>query len=425
MHYQDHGEVLPRGTEEEQDLYVFTGSVIKHSGEYYIFYTGHNPHKRRFGLPEQKVLLAKSRDLYRWEKVKGFELSSPAYLEMHDYRDPFVYYDDNTQKFCMLLAGRAKTDGPFNGKGVTLKLHSDDLLHWQLCKEPFYAPGAFYTHECPDLFQMGNWWYLVFSEFSDKVVTTYRMSKSPDGPWITPKNNTFDCYTYYAAKTASDGEHRYLFGWNRIKNHERDDQPGQWGGTIVVHELVQREDGTLGVKCPESVSAFYKKSVDLKIGKAFGKTVKTDNGWWVGSNDSRSIHLFGKFPRQCKVELDFTTTDEVGEFGILLRSDPNADRYYAVKFEPKFNRMAFDMVPRVDAAVHTQIQNERYCPLRPGYQNHMSILIDGSVVQVYINDRVAMSTRMFDHTDGLLGIYTQHTVVAFENIRVYIPLGGQ
>ena len=100
VHYEDHGEVLVRGSVEDQDLYVFTGSCTKHNGEYYIYYTGHNPHKRRAGFPEQKVLLAKSKDLYHWEKVEDFVLEAPEHLEMHDYRDPFIFFDEEKQKYC-------------------------------------------------------------------------------------------------------------------------------------------------------------------------------------------------------------------------------------------------------------------------------------------------------------------------------------
>lgn len=50
--------MLPKGTSEEQDLYVFTGSVIKAKGQYHIFYTGHNPHFGEKGLPVQGILHA-------------------------------------------------------------------------------------------------------------------------------------------------------------------------------------------------------------------------------------------------------------------------------------------------------------------------------------------------------------------------------
>lgn len=418
VHYEDHGEVLVRGSEQDQDLYVFTGSCTKHNGEYYIYYTGHNPHKRRAGLPEQKVLLAKSKDLYHWEKVKDFCLEAPENLEMHDYRDPFVFYDEQKQKYCMLLAGRLKNDGPINSKGVTLVLHSDDMLHWQLQDEPFYAPNSFFTHECPDLFKMGDWWYLIFSDMSDRLVTTYRMAKSPSGPWITPKLNNFDGHAFYAAKTAFDGHNRYLFGWNCIKNHEKDHEFWQWGGTIIPHQIVQAEDGTLYVKCPETVRNAYQVPVALQEQYSMGHVKALADGTEVGCNEAKSFTLLGQMPQNCKVELDFTTTDETGDFGILLRSDARSNNYYAVKFEPKFNRLAFDQQPRRDATVHFQADMERYCPLNVGEKNHLTIIVEGSVAEVYVNDQVAMSVRMFDLKEGSFGLYVQNTVVRFENIRL-------
>ena len=62
--------------------------------------------------------------------------------------------------------------------------------------------GLYFTHECPDLFRMGEWWYLVFSEFSERCVTRYRMARSLAGPWLAPAEDTFDGRAFYAAKTA-------------------------------------------------------------------------------------------------------------------------------------------------------------------------------------------------------------------------------
>ena len=39
---------------------------------------------------------------------------------------------------------------------------------------------------CPEVFQMGGWWYLVFSTFSDRFTTHYRMARTLDGPWGIP-----------------------------------------------------------------------------------------------------------------------------------------------------------------------------------------------------------------------------------------------
>lgn len=425
--YEEHGEVLVRGDEEEQDLYVFTGSCSKFNGEYYIFYTGHNPHKRTAGLPEQKILLAKSNDLYHWKKMRDFSLEAPEWLEMHDYRDPFVYFDENRKKYCMLLAGRVKNENPTDSKGITLLLTSDDLWDWKVEKTPFYAPDAFFTHECPDLFKMGDWWYLIFSEFTDRVVTTYRMAKSPEGPWITPKVNTFDGHAFYAAKSVSDGKRRFLLGWNCIKDREKDDNFWQWGGTIIPHELVQTEDGTLYVKCPDEICAAYGEPFELTDGFEMG-SVRTSFdqdpehkiNLRIGSNSGRSLKLLGEMPKNCKIETTFRVKDDIGSFGILLRADQKADEYYAVKFEPAFNRLCFDKRPRVDNTVHVQVDVERYCPIKTGEDNRLLIIVEGSVLEVYVNDTVAMSTRMFDRTEGQIGVFAQFTEAEFREFSVRI-----
>lgn len=419
VNYKDHGPVLLRGTKEEQDLYVFTGCCIKDGDTYYIFYTGHNPHLRAKGLPEQKVLRATSKDLINWEKDKDFVFEAPEWLEMHDFRDPFVFYDEDKKKYCMLLAGRVKNENPVNSKGVTLIAYSDDLTSWEVAKEPFYAPHAYFTHECPDLFKMGNYWYLVFSEFTDKIVTTYRISESPFGPWRTPLVNNFDAHAFYAAKSTTDGKRRILFGWNCIKFDEKDDNFWQWGGTVIPHEIVQAEDGTLYVKCPEEVSAAYSEAKEVVEGFAMGDVVKADGKYILGG-EGRNVQMFGKMPENCKIEMTFTADDLKGDFGVIVREGSNLDNFYAVKFEPKFNRLALDRQPRRDSTLHTQVDTERYCPIVAGEKNTLKIIAEGSVLEVYVNDKVAMSARMFDFKEGNFGIYTHNNPVVFEDVRLNV-----
>lgn len=44
IHYKEYGEVLAHGTEEDQDLNAYTGSIYKNDGVYYLYYTGYNAH---------------------------------------------------------------------------------------------------------------------------------------------------------------------------------------------------------------------------------------------------------------------------------------------------------------------------------------------------------------------------------------------
>lgn len=417
VHYEDHGAVISRGSVDEQDLYVYTGCCIRQGEQYVIFYTGHNPHKRQLGLPEQVIMRATSKDMKHWEKDPDFAFAAPDHLEMHDFRDPFVFYDEKRKCYAMLLAGRVKEDAPRNSKGATLVAYSEDLESWKVSEEPFFAPNAYYTHECPDLFKMGDWWYLVFSEFTDRFTTTYRMSHSPYGPWITPKINTFDGHAFYAAKSVSDGKRRIMFGWNPIKDREKDNNGWQWGGNIIAHELVQQADGTLLVKCPDEIRNNYDKPCRLTAGRRIGSVSRTEDGWLVGNDYGRSLQMLGAVPNRCRIEMTFVIQNDVGDFGIILNADTGANTFYTVRFEPAFNRLAFDCWPRKDLFQHTSVDVERNCTLRPGEKNRMTILIQDSVLEVYVNDKVAMGARMFD-LRGDFGIYTMSTIVEFSEITV-------
>ncbi|MCC7205972.1 MAG: glycoside hydrolase, partial [Anaerolineae bacterium] len=147
VHFEDYGEALPRGTKDEQDLYVFTGSVIEKDGQFHIYYTGHNPIFRKNGKPEQAIMHATSPDLMRWTKdpANPISFADPQYYEVHDWRDPFVFWNETAREYWMLLAARHNT-GPINRRGCTALLASKDLVAWE-CREPFWSPGLYFTHE--------------------------------------------------------------------------------------------------------------------------------------------------------------------------------------------------------------------------------------------------------------------------------------
>src|SRR6185437_13889435 len=63
VRFTDRGQMLAHGTKDDQDLYVFTGSVVEGEGKYHIFYTGHNPYFPAQGKPQQGIMHATSDDL--------------------------------------------------------------------------------------------------------------------------------------------------------------------------------------------------------------------------------------------------------------------------------------------------------------------------------------------------------------------------
>lgn len=412
--FKEHGMMLRRGGRDEQDQYVFTGSVIRAEGRYHIFYTGHNPYFRRLNRAEQGIMHAISDDLLTWRKVSGEPFFAPGNrYEPHDWRDPFVYWNEEASEYWMLVAARLKA-GPARRRGCTALCTSKDLNNWQV-HDPFYAPGLYYTHECPDLFKMGEWWYLLFSEFTDKSVTRYRMSRSLAGPWLTPEDDQFDGRAFYAAKSASDGNRRFLFGWNPTREGEKDDGAWQWGGNLVVHEMEQRSDGTLSVCPPESIEQAFIDPRPPLILAGTGQFTEIEGGTILTAPGTFASVSCGLMPERCKLEVTLTTMEPTRAYGLMLRTSGDLDKAYYIRFEPLRNRLVFDMWPR-SGDVPFMVGMERPLSLSPGIPVTIKIFAERSICEIYINDQKALSTRMYDHKSGQWGLFVEQGKARFERL---------
>lgn len=414
VHFTEYGEALPRGSKEDQDLYVFTGSVMEAQGLYHIFYTGYNPHFRSQGKREQAVMHAVSMDLLTWRKVPEdtFYAQEDIY-EPHDWRDPFVFWNEEAGEYWMLLAARLKK-GPSRRRGCTALCVSKDLKHWEV-REPFYAPGLYYTHECPDLFKMGDWWYLIFSEFSERCVTRYCRSRSINGPWTLPKEDTFDGRAYYAAKTYDDGEKRFIFGWNPTREGEKDYQGWQWGGNLVVHELMQDSDGILTVKVPDTVDKAFNLHLPASFTAGLGKWNINENHLSSSATGTFSCAVASDMTTCCKITAEIIFEENTRGCGIMLNVNKELEQAYYIRLEPLGNRLVIDSWPR-NGDNPFMLELERTLELLPNKRYEIKVIVENTICEVYVENIVAMSTRLYNLKEGQWGVFVNDGKVDFENI---------
>lgn len=403
--YEEKGEVIPRGKITEQDLYIFTGSVYKEADDkYHIFYTGHNPHFKNQGQV-QGVMHAISKDGLNWQKVAGYCFYAPKGFEKDDWRDPFVYYDEKTKEYKMLLAARKK-EGPKERRGCTVVCKSTDLYEWEF-ETIFWEPNAYFTHECPDLFKIEDTYYLLYSEFTDKCLTRYVMSKSLNGPWVAPIDDCFDGRAYYAAKTTlSNDKRRYIFGWVPTKEEKLDVNHFMWGGNLLCHEIVQREDKTLGVKIPESVSKYFEQ----KRTSLPGAKLESLTGVLVHN-------LVGKSSSAYKLSLDVKVKEPTYSFGILFNQNSALDKAYAYIFEPNKNRLFIDNFPCPEWRFSNFRNVERYLEKRDRY--HLELIYQDGIVVLYVDTLIALSCHVYDLPVGEISFFLKHGSVELENIIYY------
>ena len=172
--YESLGEVLPFADNDyQQDAALGTGCAYEKDGTYYIYYTGHNGNCKN----REVVMRATSTDFKTWTKDELWALNGPDYgYSGWDFRDPQVFVADDGL-YHMIISTYPVT----GGDPVFAEFKSSDMKNWEHI-------GHFKMIwdrmlECPDIFKMGDYWYLVYSEsvktsWSRKV--KYMMARTYD-----------------------------------------------------------------------------------------------------------------------------------------------------------------------------------------------------------------------------------------------------
>jgi len=238
------------------------------------------------------------------------------------------------------------------------------------------------------------------------------------GPWHAPEDDTFDGRAYYAAKTASDGRSRFLFGWNALRNQDKDYNHYQWGGNLVVHELAQQSDGRLTVRIPKGVDQAFSSKLPLQLQQALGKAEIRGNGITIVSPASFGAATAGSMPERCKIEATIEFNEGTRGCGLILHSSDDMESGYYIRLEPGQNRLVFDKWPR-PGDVPFMIELERPFAQKPHKPIDVKVLVDGSIGEIYLGGQVAMSTRMYDLKQGRWGVFVNEGTAHFRNLGVF------
>lgn len=425
--FTEQGEAIPRGSDDRPNKNIYTGSVIKNEdGTYTAFYTAYNADITINGKSVQSVMKAHSPDLMNWKTQEDFIFTADDEIyESFDWRDPYVFFNEEEGCYWMLLAARIKGSGYHRG-GCTALCKSKDLNHWTY-EQPFYAPSMYITMECPEVFQMGDWWYLVFSTFSDKFTTHYRMAKSVNGPWLIPEDDVFDTRANYAIKTASDGKQRFAFGWIASKKGENDFGPWEWGGTMVAHEVVQKgSSGILQMKPAEAMVQYFNREIPIEGRTDYNCSVREEQGEIQITSETLGAALFQVPEGSFELDMDIYKSD-ASEAGIALHTDPGLENGYFLKLDFREGTVAWDIWPRAEQGMYQwqikgdipyQVETMRRLPEAEVY--HMKFIREDTVCVVYINDEIALSSRMYNHRGGYAGGFVVGGTVSIHNCHIKI-----
>jgi beta-fructofuranosidase len=363
---------------------VFSGSAVLDHGTPTVIYTGVAPPASaseatlRDGVhtwrETQCLAVAEDDSLRSWKKLPAPIIAAPpAGLDVTGFRDPCLWREAG--KWMLILGSGTRQQG-----GMALLYTSSNLRDWTYlhplvtgspsgsnANNPV-ASGDMW--ECPDFFPLDNKRVLLVSTMGKvhwKIGTYTQQRFTPE------KEGVVDWGAYYAAKTMLDRDgNRILWGWIRETRPDADLIAAGWAGVMSLPRVL-------------SLSAENDLQMEVLPSAASLRGLRTATLNLVDQERALDRVLI----RDLAAELELTTQSKDDEFSITLQSD--AGDFAAISCTRRDGRRELRV-------------NEHVAPVPGNVGSPISfhIFCDGSVLEIFANRTVSLTTRIYKIPSGPL-----------------------
>lgn len=389
-----------------------TGSIIEKDGLFHAFTT-----------ESGSVGHATSRDLDTWQKDRDFLLSlDPRWYEA-SWRDPCVVWNPKDRQYWMAICGRAKGDGGNPMTGCVALATSPDLVKWTV-QPPLWSPQFSTWLECPDLFQYGDKWVLLYHWRQTRA----RLADAPAGPWQRPTVESPDGWNCAAAKTMFDGSRRILIGWIPRRTCSCGLVSG--GCTLLMpREWYLSSDGEPATRPATEVVAAFKHDATLGRGADVFHPVMSE--WQIRGDSAVATPKMGESalavwkdaPADCylRTELRFSPHSRAT---ILVRGRPADTVYgyktaldtgYAIYLDPDHSTVSLRPWYEWDQRGPINEMTHAFANDRPTV---VELFLDGDILEIFIDGRRSLVGRIPEHAAGSLALLAQDGQVVFGQVSV-------
>jgi beta-fructofuranosidase len=291
----------------------------------------------------------------------------PQGMDVAGFRDPAVWKEGD---IWLMALGSG-----FRGKGGAVLLYeSKDLRRWSYlhplvtgrmkegasAKDPVDSGEMW---ECPDFFPLGNKHLLIIS--TERVVK-YLLGGYADRHLQPETMGGIDFGSYYAARTMTNtGERRILWGWITEGRSVEAQRAAGWSGAMSL----PRELKLLGAQVQMRPAA----EVEKLRGKRLGA-------------DAAGACL------EIQAEID---PGEAMQAGLKLRVAPDRSEQTLVYYDRQARLLCVDRSQSsTDAGADRAMQSGPFV-LGRGEPLRLRIFLDGSVVEIFANDRFCLTARIY------------------------------
>ena len=382
------GALAPTAGGPDQDG-CFTGSAANVDGVATVIYTA-----VKSSTPELATLrdgthnfretqcLATSNDpqLVKWTKTSVPILQPPLDPLLTGFRDPFFWKEGDTwylgvgsgirKKGGQVLLYRSKnlrvwesvsvlTSGSWNEKNTADSVDSGEM--W----------------ECPDLFQLGSRYVFLYSTERKVYWQSGELDKK-EMVFHSNKHGFIDSGAYYAPKTqaGSNGE-RILWGWIPETRPEAEFSSAGWAGCMSLPRILSLDsNGNLEMRVVPAAKKLRTKEIALPNLPASNK---------IRLRALRDIRI-----QNLSAEISIRVRNE--RFALSLMD--GAKSFLQLTYDPEQSGKEL-RINTVSAPISFASSEK---------EMEISIFLDGSVVEVFVNNRACITARVYQIPKDVLRV---------------------
>ncbi len=389
------------------------GTIVARDGK---FFAALAIHFERVGVAgSEHVCVALSDDCETFTPSSEHRaLDPPDGHSKRVFRDPCLFQSEDGL-YHLLVATEMAGERPPLARGCLAHFGSLDLKSWKK-EEPFLLTGFPTVPENPDYFRWNDWYYVTFLHCGQMY---YRMSRTPFGPWHAPLVDTLDGLGLAGMKTVAFENNRRLgVGYLRWRDHDHDNRPRVYGGNLVLRELVQAEDGTLGTSFVPDMMPTPGAAQHLSVWSLVGDVDVIGNDIQFRASESAGIVRFSKACREGIVSCRIEPLGEPKAYGFCVRGGGLMQRGYEVRFSPHKRLVWIRNLERELTATDNRFDAALYGVEGLDEPVDVELILQDDVFDLCINRRRTLIARYPDWTDGELYLFCLNGEAMFRNVRV-------
>ena len=366
----------------------WSGCAVIHNGTPTLVYSGVHP---------QVVCIATSdNQMIHWHKYEHNPVIArmPASIDAGtpwEFRDPYVWQEDDA--WYMLMGTRIVNEG-----GAILLYRSPDLRQWEFMHtlmqgdrnrlDPFWT-GTIW--ECPNLIKLGDRHVLIVSfqhhEAGHLLYTGYFMGRYENHHFTPESQHILDYGSYFYAPQVMRDEHgrSIMFGWLWEGRSEAEQRQAGWAGVMSLPRLLTLgEDDLLHIEPAPELAAlrgdhFHQENLSV-------------------ADEPLPLDVQG----DCLEIIAEFQPESATAFGLKVRSAPDGSEETLILCDLNRQLVTIEqekssLSPSANQENLPARQVVRNAPLawQPGAAVRLHVFLDKSVVEVFVNGRITLSSRIY------------------------------